>query len=186
MAFLSIPTDSLAGSFAVFHGPEAFGIEHVNAMDAEHAVEITSALHPGSRLAAVPSYALEGCNKHKVLAAWLSTAEASHQAQQPPAQTSPHSATAPAGTRSSTTRSRTPSRSSPSVRTRPAPQLTRHSPTGPKPAGQRSRYRPTCQPITTGSTNPRITTAALLSVINRHQIKVSGSDRPPLNTEATE
>jgi hypothetical protein len=26
----------------------------------------------------------------------------------------------------------------------------------------------------------------LLSVINRHQIKVSGSDRPPLNTEATE
>jgi len=62
MAFLSIPTDSPAGSFAVFFdGPEAFGIEPVNAIDAEHAVE------------AVPSYALKGCSKHKVLAAWLIT-----------------------------------------------------------------------------------------------------------------
>lgn len=82
MAFLSIPTDSPAGSFAVFFdGPEAFGIEPVNAIDAEHAVEIASALHPVARLAGVPSYALEGCNKHKVLAAWLSAAEASQPAQ---------------------------------------------------------------------------------------------------------
>jgi hypothetical protein len=82
MAFLSIPTNSPAGSFAVFFdGPEAFGIQSVNAIDAEHAVEIASALHPGSRLAAVPSYALEGCNKHKVLAAWLSAAEESQPAQ---------------------------------------------------------------------------------------------------------
>jgi hypothetical protein len=82
MAFLSMPNDSPAGSFAVFFdGPEAFGIEHVNAMAAEHAVEIASALHPGSRLAAVPFYALEGCNKHKVLAAWLSTAEEGQMAE---------------------------------------------------------------------------------------------------------
>jgi hypothetical protein len=33
------------------------------------------ALGLGARLAAVPSYALEGCNKHMVLAAWLSAAE---------------------------------------------------------------------------------------------------------------
>jgi hypothetical protein len=75
VAFLSIPNDSPAGSFAVFFdGPDAFGIHPVNAIDAEHAVEIASALHQGARLAAVPSYALEGCNKHKVLAAWLRTA----------------------------------------------------------------------------------------------------------------
>jgi hypothetical protein len=75
MAYLSMPDDSPAGSFAVFFdGPEAFGIQPVNAVDAEHAVEIASAFYPGSRLAAVPSYALEGCNKHKVLAASLRTA----------------------------------------------------------------------------------------------------------------
>ena len=75
MAFLSIPNDSPAGSFAVFFdGPKAFGIHPVNAIDTHHAVEIASAFYPGSRLAAVPSYALEGCNKHKVLAAWLRTA----------------------------------------------------------------------------------------------------------------
>jgi hypothetical protein len=82
MAFLSIPTDSPAGSFGVFFdGPEAFGIEPVKAIDAEHAVEIASALHQGARLAAVPSVELEGCNKHKVLAAWLSTAGESQPAQ---------------------------------------------------------------------------------------------------------
>jgi hypothetical protein len=82
MAFLSIPTGSPADSFAVFFdGPEAFGIEPVNAIDAEHAIEIASALHHGARLAAVPSYALEGCNKLKDLAAWLSAAEASRLAQ---------------------------------------------------------------------------------------------------------
>jgi hypothetical protein len=76
MAYLSIPNVSSVGSFAVlFDGREAFGIEPVNAIDADHAVEIASALYPGARLAAVPSGALEGCNKHKVLAAWLSTAE---------------------------------------------------------------------------------------------------------------
>jgi len=83
MAFLSIPTDSPAGSFAVFFdGPRAFGIEPVSAIDAEHAVEIASALHPGSRLAAVPSHELEGCNKHKVLAAWLSTTATTFQCRQ--------------------------------------------------------------------------------------------------------
>jgi len=51
------------------------GSSPVNAIDAEHAVEIASALHPGFRLAAVPSYALEGCNKHKVLAAWITAEE---------------------------------------------------------------------------------------------------------------
>ena len=72
MAFLSMPTDSQAGSFAVFFdGPEAFGIQPVDALDAKHAVEIASALHPGARLAAVPSRELEGCNKHKLLKAWI-------------------------------------------------------------------------------------------------------------------
>jgi len=81
MAFLSIPNDSPAGSFAVFFdGPDAFGIHPVNAIDAEHAVEIASAFYPGSRLAAVPSGELEGCNKHKELAAWLSTAGKSQPA----------------------------------------------------------------------------------------------------------
>jgi hypothetical protein len=83
MAFLSIPTDSPAGSFAVFFdGPDAFGIEPVNAIDAEHAVEIASALHQGARLAAVPSYALEDCNKHKVLAAWLGAVGERQMAEQ--------------------------------------------------------------------------------------------------------
>jgi hypothetical protein len=82
MAYLSIPTDSPAGSFAVFFdGPEAFGIQPVNAIDAQHAVEIASSFYPGSRLAAVPSRELEGCNKHKVLAAWLRTAEKSQPAE---------------------------------------------------------------------------------------------------------
>ena len=82
MAYLSIPSDIPAESFAVFvDGPEAFGIEPVNAIDAEHAKEIASALHPGSRLAAVPSRSLLGCNKHKVLADWLSTAEVTQAAR---------------------------------------------------------------------------------------------------------
>jgi hypothetical protein len=81
MAYLSIPTDSPAGSFAVFFdGPDAFGIHPVDAIDAEHAVEITSAFYPGARLAAVPSRELEGCNKHKVLAAWLRKAGESQPA----------------------------------------------------------------------------------------------------------
>jgi len=82
MAYLSIPTDSPAGSFAVFFdGPGAFGIHPVNAIDAEHAVEIASAFYPGSRLVAVPSGELEGCNNHKVLAAWLLTTGESQQDQ---------------------------------------------------------------------------------------------------------
>jgi len=82
MAYLSIPNYSPAGSFAVFFGGrEAFGIKPVNAIDAEHAVEIASALHQGARLAAAPSGELVGCNKQKVLAAWLSTAEESKAAQ---------------------------------------------------------------------------------------------------------
>ncbi len=74
MAYLSIPSDIPARSFAVFvDGPETFGIEPINAINAEHAKEIASAMHSGSRLAAVPSHSLLGCNKHKVLADWLST-----------------------------------------------------------------------------------------------------------------
>jgi hypothetical protein len=68
MAYISIPNDSHACPFSMFFDwPKAFGIQPVNAINAEHAVEIASALHPGSNLAAVPSYALEGCNKHKDL-----------------------------------------------------------------------------------------------------------------------
>ncbi len=37
-----------------------------------------------------------------------------------------------------------------------------------------------------GSTSPRIATAALFSVINRHQIQDTSSDPPRLNTEAIE
>jgi hypothetical protein len=82
MAFLSIATEIPAGSFAVFFdGPEVYGIEPVNAIDADHAVEIASALYPGARLAAVPFSELEGCNKHKVLAAWLNTARERRAAQ---------------------------------------------------------------------------------------------------------
>jgi len=44
-------------------------------------VEIASAFYTGSRLAAVPSRELEGCNKYKVLAAWLFTAGESQPVQ---------------------------------------------------------------------------------------------------------
>ena len=69
-------------SFSVFFdGPIGFGIQPVDAIDGAHAVEITSAIHPGSRLSAMPTSALEGCDKHKLLRAWLSG-----EGQQQPAQ----------------------------------------------------------------------------------------------------
>jgi hypothetical protein len=55
-----------------FDGPIGFGIQPVDAIDAAHAVEIASAIHPGSRFSAVPTNELEGCDRHKVLAAWIS------------------------------------------------------------------------------------------------------------------
>jgi len=59
-------------SFSMFFdGPLGFGIQPVDTIDAAHAVEIASRIHCNSRFSAVPSEELEGCDKHKVLAAWL-------------------------------------------------------------------------------------------------------------------
>jgi hypothetical protein len=59
-------------SFSVFFdGPSGFGIQPVDAIDADHAVEITSGIHCGSRFSAVPSEELEGRDKHKLLQAWI-------------------------------------------------------------------------------------------------------------------
>jgi hypothetical protein len=59
-------------SFSVFFdGPLGFGIQPVDAIDAAHAVEITSEIHGGSRFSAVPTEELEGCDKHKLLRAWI-------------------------------------------------------------------------------------------------------------------
>jgi len=69
-------------SFSVFFdGPIGFGIQPVDAIDAAHAVEIASAIHPGSLFSAVPTSELEGCDKRKLLRAWLSG-----ERQQQPAQ----------------------------------------------------------------------------------------------------
>ncbi|MFN4865863.1 MAG: hypothetical protein ACK5GZ_06030 [Cyanobium sp.] len=69
-------------SFSVFFdGPIDFGIQPVDAIDAAHAVEITSGIHGGSRFSAVPSEELEGCDKHKLLRAWI-RGEGQHQAGQ--------------------------------------------------------------------------------------------------------
>ncbi len=58
-------------SFSVFFdGPLGFGIQPVDPIDADHAVEITLGIHGGSRFSAVPSEELEGCDKHKLLRAW--------------------------------------------------------------------------------------------------------------------
>ena len=59
-------------SFSVFFdGPIDFGIQPVDSIDAAHAVEITSGIHGGSRFSAVPSKKLEGCDKHRLLRAWI-------------------------------------------------------------------------------------------------------------------
>ncbi|MCS5692611.1 hypothetical protein NZK33_11520 [Cyanobium sp. FGCU-6] len=69
-------------SFSVFFdGPLGFGIQLVDAIDADHAVEITSGIHGGSRFSAVPPKELEGCDKHKLLRAWI-RGEGQHQAGQ--------------------------------------------------------------------------------------------------------
>lgn len=60
-------------SFSVFFDSRlGFGIQPVDAVDSDHAVEIASAMHPGARLAAVETAQLEGCDKHRLLAAWIS------------------------------------------------------------------------------------------------------------------
>jgi hypothetical protein len=66
------PAKAQMASYSVFFdGPKAFGIQPVDAVDAAHAVEIATAIHPESRLAAVPTKDLDGCNPNRVLAAWL-------------------------------------------------------------------------------------------------------------------
>jgi hypothetical protein len=62
----------MIGFSVFFDGPLGFGIQPVNAVDSDHAVEIVSAMHPGARLAAVETSELEGCNKHRLLAGWIS------------------------------------------------------------------------------------------------------------------
>jgi hypothetical protein len=54
-----------------FDGPLGFGIQPVDAVNSEHAVEIVSAMHSGARLAAVETAELEGCNKHRILVGWI-------------------------------------------------------------------------------------------------------------------
>lgn len=61
----------MASYSVFFDGPGGFGIDPVNAIDAAHAVEIASATHNDSRLSAVPSEILEGCDRHKILWAWI-------------------------------------------------------------------------------------------------------------------
>lgn len=59
-------------SFSVFFdGPLGFGIQPVDAIDTDHAVEITSGIHGGWRFSAAPSEELEGYDKHKLLRAWI-------------------------------------------------------------------------------------------------------------------
>ena len=56
--------------FAVFFFDGAgFGIEVVQALDADHAQDITRAQHPKGRLSAVPAELLDGQDRHKLLAA---------------------------------------------------------------------------------------------------------------------
>jgi len=59
--------------FAVFFADEAgFGIDMVQALDADHAQDIARAQHPTGRLSAVPAELLEGQDRHKLLRAWMS------------------------------------------------------------------------------------------------------------------
>ena len=44
----------------------------VQALDAAHAQDIARAQHPTGRLSAVPAELLDGQDRHKLLAAWLS------------------------------------------------------------------------------------------------------------------
>ena len=62
----------MASFYVFFDGPIGFGIQPVDAIDAAHAVKITSGIHGGSRFSTVPSEELEGCDKHKLLRAWIS------------------------------------------------------------------------------------------------------------------
>ncbi|MEB3354629.1 MAG: hypothetical protein VKM34_10435 [Cyanobacteriota bacterium] len=59
-------------SFSVFFdGPLGFGIQPVDAIDAQHAVEIASGIHGAARFSAVSTEQLEGCDRHRLLAAWI-------------------------------------------------------------------------------------------------------------------
>jgi hypothetical protein len=63
--------------FAVFFSDGGgFGIEMVQALDADHAQDITRAQHPKGRLSAVPAELLDGQDRHKPLRSWLNTPEA--------------------------------------------------------------------------------------------------------------
>jgi hypothetical protein len=59
-------------SFSVFFdGPIGFSIQPVDAIDAAHAGEAISAIHPDSRFSAVSTGEVESCDKHKLLRAWM-------------------------------------------------------------------------------------------------------------------
>jgi hypothetical protein len=62
----------MAAFSVFFDGPQAFGIQPVEAINANDAIEKVAAIHTGSRLAAIETAELNGCNQHKLLAAWIS------------------------------------------------------------------------------------------------------------------
>jgi hypothetical protein len=49
--------------------PTAFGIQPVEAINADDTIEKVAAIHTGSKLAAIKIAELDGCNQHKLLAA---------------------------------------------------------------------------------------------------------------------
>ena len=58
--------------FAVFFSDGGgFGIEMVQAMDQEHALDISRARHATGRLSTVPAELLDGLDRHRLLMAWI-------------------------------------------------------------------------------------------------------------------
>ena len=57
----------------LFSGPEAFGIEPVEAVDRSDALERASELHPGCLMAALEAERLPDHLRQYVLASWLRT-----------------------------------------------------------------------------------------------------------------
>jgi hypothetical protein len=58
--------------FAVFFADGGgFGVEMVQAMDQEHALDISRARHPAGRLSTVPAELLDGLDHHRLLMAWI-------------------------------------------------------------------------------------------------------------------
>jgi hypothetical protein len=62
----------MAAFSVFFDGPQAFGIQQVEALNADEAIKKVAAIHTGSRLAVIKTAELDGCNQHKLLAAWIS------------------------------------------------------------------------------------------------------------------